>query len=107
MAQMAHPFGWHEVDSSKAADIRSKLGHFEKRTWNEILVKSKKQNHSIPVDALCGQAQKRIRELKLVSDEVVSLRLSAKERVVGIMQDDVLLILWWDPDHSVCPSLPK
>lgn len=40
-------------------------------------------------------------------DRVVSLRLSAKERVSGVMESGVLNVLWWDPDHTVYPVEKK
>jgi hypothetical protein len=40
-------------------------------------------------------------------EDLVSLRLSARERVWGILAEGVLELLWWDPDHKVCPSLPR
>jgi hypothetical protein len=46
--------------------------------------------------------------LGLVYDEVTSLHLSGTERVVGVLEPrGVMHILWWDPDHGVCPSQKK
>jgi len=39
------------------------------------------------------------------TDALVSLRLSGKERVWGILQENALLLLWWDPGHEICPSI--
>lgn len=74
-------------------------------TWEEILVRSKKQNHSIVVTDLCSEAQLRIEEKGLLLEKVVSLRLSARERVFGYLENGVLVLLFWDPLHQVCPSL--
>jgi len=108
MLQMIDPFGWHRLDSGKVRDIRDKLAAFEGMTWNEILVKGKKQNHSVPRQDLCKAARDRLTEIKLDDiDELVSLRLSGRERVWGIRSHNVLTVLWWDPDHAICPSLKK
>ena len=57
---------------------------------------------------LCSHAQKRLVEMKLDDvDEVHSLRLSGVHRVWGILTENVLTLLWWDPNHEVCPSLKK
>ncbi len=105
---MCAPFGWHEIPKDKLKEICEKLANFESRTWNEILVVSKKQNHTIPIEDLSKEAKARLEELKLDDvDEVVSLHLSGKERVFGIRQDIALTLLWWDPDHKVCPSILK
>lgn len=106
--QMIDPYGWHRINGVKVREIRDKLADFESMTWNEILVKGKKQNHTIPRAHLCKAAQDRLTEIGLDDvDALTSLRLSGKERVWGIMSHNVLTVLWWDPDHAVCPSLKK
>jgi hypothetical protein len=96
------PFGWHSVTGTKFHYIRDKLAHYETMTWSEILGP---QNHQIPRANLCHDAQVRLRELKQDDiDSLLSLHLSARERVFGILEGSVLRILWWDPEHGVCPS---
>ena len=102
------PFGWREIGGNKLLEIRKKLAHFEKMKWVEILVQSKHQNHSVSVDQICKDAQDRLRNIKQDDiDDLVSLRLSGKGRVWGIFEQGTLNLLWWDPDHLVCPSLKK
>lgn len=102
------PFGWHTVDEKTLHDIRGKLAAFETRTLNEIFIASKKQNHAVPVKGLCSDAQKRLEELRLLDvDEVYCLHLSGTERVWGFLIQNVLNLLWWDPEHCVCPSEKK
>lgn len=77
-------------------------------TWSEILVDSKKQNHTIPIPELSKEAQSRLREIGNDDiDTLISLRLSGKRRVWGIRTGSTLSILWWDPEHRVCPSKKK
>ena len=93
---MLHPFGWQNVDAAKLTEIRTKLAQFESMTWNEILVDSKRQNHSVAVWKLRKEAQERLGAIGLGdTEEVVSLRLSGRERVWGLRQGAVLLILSW------------
>lgn len=102
------PYGWHAVDSEKLTNIRTKLGQLETRTWGEILIQAKKQNHSVAIERLCKDAQVRLNEMcrgHVDIDDLVSLRLSGAERVWGILQEGVFTVLWWDPEHAVCPSL--
>lgn len=106
--ELVDPYGWHEIQRAKILDVRQKLASFEGRTWNEILIQSKKFNHSVPKDKLSKSARDRLAELRLDDvDELVSLRLSATERVWGIREEGVLRVLWWDPNHLVCPSEKK
>ena len=106
---LADPFGWHTVDAERLSIIREKLGQLETQTWGEILVKAKKQNHSVGIGSLCKDARDRLNLIyrgNIDIDELVSLRLSARERVWGILDQGVFSVLWWDPKHKVCPSLP-
>lgn len=106
--ELADPFGWNKIKSGKIHDIRKRLQSFETMTWNEILIKNKKHNHTVSLESLCRQAKDRLTELKLDDiDELVSLKISSMERIWGIKQQAVFLILWWDPDHQVCPSFKK
>jgi hypothetical protein len=104
--EMVDKWGWHSLDTEKLKDIHAKLSGFESMTWNEILVNAKKQNHSVQVSNLSNEAKSRLQIIKQDDvDELVSLRVSGKERIWGIRENEVLNILWWDPDHEVCPSL--
>lgn len=105
MMEMVDEFGWHRIDESKLENIRKKLGHFESMTWSEILVQSSQQNHKVKIADLCKEARDRLEQTGLDDiDELISLRITARERVWGILDQAVLKVLWWDPDHAVCPS---
>jgi hypothetical protein len=104
--EMCEPFGWRDLERSKLQEIRARLSELEKLTWNEILVQNKYWNHTIQVGDLCSEAQERLLDLRLDDyDEIVSLRLSNLERIWGLRIDGAMTLLWWDPDHSICPSL--
>ena len=107
---LVDPFGFHTVDAIRLTSIREKLANFETQTWAEILVQAKKQHHSVRVVDLSKDARDRLALLfhgDADVDELVSLRLSGKERVWGILHQGILSLLWWDPEHTVCPSLLK
>lgn len=104
--EMRHPFGWREINQEKLIEVCSKLGALEASTWAEICITRKKKNHSVLVSKLCKEARDRLKELNLDEyEELISLRLSGPERVWGYPYQDALTLLWWDPDHQVCPSL--
>ena len=105
---MADPFGWHDVDKTTLQYIRMKLAEIEQRTWQEILLVSATHNHVVKVDGLCRMAKDRLTSMRLDDvDELLSLRLAAKERVWGILSDGICTLIWWDPSHEVYPSLLK
>jgi hypothetical protein len=104
--QMQHPYGCQELKPEEWERLRGSLGEFEKRTWEDILVKSKKQNHNVEIETLSKKAQNRLKELfkPLDFDQLLSLRLSGTERIWGVLDRGVVTLLWWDPNHEVRPS---
>jgi len=105
---MCDPFGWQKLDRVKFAEIRKKLTEFEKLTWNEILVANQHKNHTVRRDKLSKDARDRLTALQLDDQEdFVSLRLTGVERVWGIRIEGAMTLIWWDPNHLVCPSLKK
>lgn len=103
--EMCDPFGWHQVDGESLLEIREKLRCFESMTFGEILGRN---NHLVGVSSLCKRAQDRLEELRLDDiDELLSLHLTGLKRVWGILEHNVVILLWWDPNHEICPSLKK
>ncbi len=88
-------------------DVLDKLVSFERQTWSEISIHSKKQNHHISVNELIKDARNRLEELKVYEDELFSLRLDGTTRLYGILQDGVFNIIWYDCNHEICPSKKK
>jgi hypothetical protein len=105
--EMVDPFGWHVVDEGTADEIRKKLGYFESMTVNQVFVVSKHNNHSVRFDRLCPEAKRRLADLRLDIEELHSLHLTGVKRVWGFLTENVLNLLWWDPNHQVCPSVKK
>jgi hypothetical protein len=104
LAQVVDPWGWHSLDAEGLMSIRVRLSEYEAKTWNQILVKECYRNHRIECYKLCKEAKDRLAELGLDDLELlVSLHLSARERLWGILNHNVLDLLWWDPDHLVYP----
>jgi hypothetical protein len=103
--EMRDPFGWHKLSGPELLEIREKLKNFESMTLGEIL---RRNNHMVEVGILCKEAIDRLRELRLDDiDQLLSLRLTGVQRIWGILEHNVVILLWWDPDHLVCPSLLK
>lgn len=105
--EMVDPFGWHKVDETTVHEIRQKLGYFESMTVNQVFVVNKHHHHSVRADKLCPEARQRLADLRLEVEDLHSLRLSGPKRVWGFLTQNVLNLLWWDPEHQVCPSLKK
>jgi len=98
-------WGWKQITRSIFDDILKKMSDFETMKWSEIL---NRNNHAVEISKMCPGARKRLKELKQDDiDELISLHLTGKNRVWGIRDQNILKILWWDPNHTVCPSLKK
>jgi hypothetical protein len=99
------PFGWSRFDTALLLEIDGKLASFETMTWQAI---KQAESHSIAVDAIAKEARDRLAEIRQEDiDEIFSLRVSGKQRIWGILDRNRLKILWWDPEHKVCPSHKK
>lgn len=95
------PWGWRAVNLPTAGKIHERLSNFESMTWHEILGR---HSHEISTRRISSAAQRRLRELELDDVElVVSLRVSGRERIWGILDRNIFRALWWDPNHEVYP----
>jgi hypothetical protein len=105
-------WGWGKLDSRESVvEIQKMLRDFESMTWAEIERKkgqSGKNNHPMPVQNICKEARKRLKEIELDDIDVLySIRLSNAHRVWGKRDNEAFYILWWDPAHTVCPVSKK
>lgn len=100
------PWGWTEIDKRLFIDdILSRIRNYESMFWKDILGKN---SHEVPVSQISSIAQKRLAQINLDDIEtIVSLRLASKQRIWGIRVENILKILWWDPNHQVYPSKVK
>lgn len=105
--EMCDPFGWHEIDTETLTVIRDRLRNFESMNLIDFFG-PKKKSHMVPVDQLCKEARDRLTELHLDDlEELASLRVMWSKRVWAQLEHNVFILLWWDPNHRVCPGLEK
>lgn len=98
------PFPWPS-NTDTEQQIIQKLRLFDSMTWKEI---EGPDHHAIGVESLSKDAQDRLREIKLDDqDEIFSFHFQGKPRIIGIREFNVVRLLWWDPEHGVCPSKKK
>ena len=102
--------GWRDCQTLQffTEHIISKLQEFEKMTWQEILNASGgkseghgNNNHFISGIELPLEERKVFIELGYMRDfeKVFSLRLSGKERLIGIVDLNIFKVLWFDANH--------
>ena len=99
-------WSWKNVSGNKFwTHIVEKMSHFETMTWAEIK-KNKHNNHSVSISQICREAYNYLRDTGLNDvDDLFVLRLSSRERIWGIRDRRALKILWWDPEHTVYPTV--
>ena len=92
-------------DPIQYKNVMEKLQEFEKRNWDQI---TRSGTHPIAVSSIERRAQNRLREIyKDDVDELMSFRLTGRKRVWCVRQLSVMKILWWDPNHEICPAPRK
>ena len=98
------PWGWENIEPQELWDnIHSKMSNFESMTWGEVMRGG--AHHPVSVEGIIPDARRRLEEIGQDDvDELFSLRLSGRERIYGIRVEHVFKVLWWDPEHEVCPA---
>ena len=88
------------------SEVLTKLALFEQKSWNEVQgTGSAGTGKDIPLESLCNDAQRRLIDLGLDDqDRIAELRLTGPQRVWAVRRGDLLHLLWWDPEHEVCPT---
>lgn len=99
------PFRWPKGEPDEMKIIKD-LHNFDSMTWNEI---EGRRNHQLTPKSLSPVSIKRLkaRQLDDCIENLFSFRLSGPERVVCIKDGHIAKLLWYDPEHKVCPSQKK
>ena len=93
-------FSQEHIGETFWTEIFPRLKALETQTWNEILVRDKKQNHSLDLDDLNKAAQDRLAARYIEAESLISLRVSGNHRLYGYMTGKVFNILWYDDNHG-------
>lgn len=98
------PFPWPK-NHAMELEIVQKLHMFDSMQWHEI---EGSHSHAIPLESLSKDAKRRLSEIGQDDVDVVfSFRITGPARVFGIRDRGNVKLLWYDPDHGVCPSKLK
>lgn len=99
------PWGWSQATCKELLrEIVPRLHNLESMTWSEV--EGATGSHFVEVAAIADEAQRRLTAIgKDEQARLFSLRVSGRTRLWGIRELAVLRLLWWDPEHGVCPSL--
>lgn len=99
-------WGWNNITKKELRDVLlPRLKSYETMCWHDIMSKASGTSHYISLDNIIADARKRLEEISQDDvDHLLSLTISGKRRLWGIKFECILYILWWDPNHEVCPS---
>jgi hypothetical protein len=96
---------WHPVPGN--AHVYGYLNNYTNKTWNEIRAerwgyRQKKRHVGYDVSAICEEAKYRLLELELDEfTEIFRFRMTARQRLYGLIQGAYFLVLWYDPTHEI------
>jgi hypothetical protein len=98
------PLGWSQATCEELLkEVVPRLHDLESMKWGEV--EGKTGSHFVEVTNIAPGAQERL--VKIRRDEqaqLFSLRVTGRMRLWGIRDIAILRLLWWDPNHEVCPS---
>lgn len=96
-------WGWNQITCPDfLRNMWDKMRNFETMTWSEILGR---HHHAIEVKNIIKPAQNRLAELGHDDQaELVSFRLTNRNRLWAIRSGEDAFLLWWDPNHEIYPS---
>lgn len=101
------PFSWGSCEHAQIfSDVIPRLQALETMTWSDV---HSTGSHPISIEGLCKDARDRLSAIGKNDEyqELYSVRLSGRERIWGMRVGSALYLLWWDPEHEICPSRLK
>jgi hypothetical protein len=109
LVDLEGPWGWNKLGRDDFGALQGKFKSWESLRPGEFFGGGgKRGNKRIPLENLCSEAQRRLEHLQL--DDLPGLwelHAAGQPRIWGHREEHVFYILWWDPDHTVCPSRKK
>lgn len=82
--------------------MMDKLAQFELSSVDELIGPRGLKN--IPVEHIIANAQRRLEAKNLDDASLWELHVNGEPRMWCIRNGEVLSLLWWDPNHEICPS---
>jgi len=104
-ADRGGPWPWSAISPESRHALVDRMSNWETMTQTDL---RQGGSHPVPVSGLCREAQLRLAEIEQDDlDEMMSFRLSNRERLWCIRDRNLMRVLWWDPAHEVWPTQPR
>lgn len=102
-ADQSGPFSWANITDAQRRGVWARMSEFEKMTPSQLLSTG---SHRVSQSRMAKEAKERLRRIELDDlEELWSFRVTGRQRFWCMKRENVYSLLWWDPDHRVCPSL--
>ncbi len=99
------PWPWTGLAAEKHLEVIARLAGFETLHPHEV---RESGSHPVALNELSPAAMRRLQEIEQDDlDTLMSFRLTNTDRVWCVQDGSVMRVLWWDPNHEVCPSLKR
>lgn len=97
-------WAWNAITADALKTIIvPRMKALETMTWAQI--EKDRHSHPMPTAEICKDAKERLTALKLDDvDLLYQVNMGGKRRVWGIRESNSLVLLWWDPEHTVYPT---
>jgi hypothetical protein len=106
IVDLGGPWCWTMLSGAVLGEVLARFRDYESMTWEQI--DGPTGSHGVEPWKLSRQARSRLTSIRQDdASELFSLRITGRRRVWGILDEHVLRILWWDPEHEVCPSMKR
>jgi hypothetical protein len=105
IVDLGGPWCWSTLGGDSLREVLQRMRELESMTWHAI---TETGSHFIDIVSLSKPARDRLMAIQQDDvDQLYSLRVTGRRRIFGIRDGGVLRILWWDPEHEVCPAPKK
>lgn len=96
-------WGWSGLDIAGFFNLLEKhLHRYEGTEWGEL--QKQKSCHPLPVEKIVDKAQRRLCEKCPPGiGSLFQIKVGGKRRAWGERKEDILYLIWYDPDHTIYP----
>ena len=102
-ADQGGPFSWANIPDAQRSGVWARMAEFEKMTPDQL---RRTGSHRVAQSRMAKEAKERLRRIEMDDlEELWSFRVTGRQRFWRAKRENVYSLLWWDPDHRVCPSL--
>lgn len=105
-------FDLNKIESdNNLKKIIEKMMMYSTMTWADIKKQThdssgKSKHHFLDMDGMSSSARKRIEVMQCedYSDSIFSFALENKLRIIGIRDNNLFHVIWYDPQHNFYPT---